>query len=52
VVAYSDDLIMATRDESITAVENCTNVELGKIKSWAKNNKIIFNDTKSKVMLV
>jgi len=31
VVAYADDIIMATRGESITAVENYTNVELGKI---------------------
>jgi len=52
VVAYADDLIMATRGESIRAVENYTNVELSKIKGWAKNNKIKFNDTKSKVMLV
>ena len=51
-VAYADDLIMATRGESIRAVENYTNVELSKIKGWAKNNKIKFNDTKSKVMLV
>jgi len=26
VVAYADDLIMATRDDSIRAVENYTNV--------------------------
>jgi len=52
VVAYADDVIMATRSESIRAVENYTNVELSKIKGWAKKNKIKFNDTKSKVMLV
>ena len=49
-VAYADDLIMAKRGESIRAVENYTNVELSKIKGLAKNNKIKFNDTKSKVM--
>ena len=43
---------MATRSESIRAVEYYTNVELSKIKGWAKNNKIKFSDTKSKVMLV
>ena len=43
---------MATRGNSIRAVENYTNVELRKINGWAKNNKIKFNDTKSKVMLV
>ena len=51
VVAYVDDLIMVTRGESIRAVENYTNVELSKIKRWANNNKIKFNDSKSKVML-
>ena len=51
-VAYADDLIMAMRGESIRAAEKYTNVELSKIKGWAKNNKIKFNDTKSKVMLV
>lgn len=29
--------IMATRGESIRAVENYTNVELSKIKGWAEN---------------
>jgi len=52
VVAYADDLIMVTRSESIRAVENYMNLELSKIKGWAKNNKIKFSDTKSKVMLV
>ena len=51
-VAYADDLIMATRGDSIRAVENYTNVELSKINGWAKSNKIKFNDTESKVMLV
>jgi hypothetical protein len=52
VVAYADDLILATRGDSVRAVENYTNVELSKINGWAKANKIKFNDTKSKVMLV
>jgi hypothetical protein len=52
VVAYSDDLIMATKCKSIRSVENYTNVGLSKIQRWAKNNKIKFNHTKSKVMLV
>ena len=38
-VAYADDFIMATRDESIRAVENYTNVELNKIKGWARNKR-------------
>jgi len=52
VVAYVDDLIMATRGEMIRDVENCTKVELSKIKGLSKYNKIKFSDTKYKVMLV
>ena len=52
VVAFADDLIMATRGGSVKAVENCVNVELSKINEWAKNNKTRINDKKSKVMLV
>ena len=52
VVAYAYDLILATRGDSVRAVENYTNVELSKINGWAKTNKIQFNDTKSKVILV
>jgi len=39
VVKYADDFIMATRGESIRAVENYTNVELSKIKGWARNKR-------------
>jgi len=39
VAAYADDLIMATRGESIRAVENYTTVEIGKIMGWAKKKR-------------
>jgi hypothetical protein len=52
VVAYADNLILATRGDLVRAVENYTKVELSKINGWAKTNKIKFNDIKSKVMLV
>jgi hypothetical protein len=51
VVAYSDDLLVATERDSVRAVENYANVELGKIDGWSRRNKIKFNDKKSKVML-
>ena len=34
VVAYADDLLIATRGDSVRAVENYTNVELSKIDGW------------------
>ena len=46
VVAFADDLIVATRGESARAVENYVNVELNKINVWAKNNKTRFNEKK------
>jgi len=52
VVAFADDLIMATRGESVRAVENNVNIELNKINRWSKNNKTKFNDKKSKVIMV
>ena len=51
-VAFADDLIIATRGESVRAVENYVNVELSKINVWAKNNKTRFNNKKSKIMIV
>ena len=39
VVAYADDLIMATRGVSIRAVENYTYVELSKIKEWQRTTR-------------
>jgi len=52
VVAFADDLIIATRCESVRAVENYVNIELSKINVRAKNNKTRFNDKKFKVMIV
>ena len=51
-MAFADDLLLATRGESVRAVENYANAELSKITLWSKNNKIIFNVEISKVMLV
>jgi len=52
VVAFADDLILAIRAGSTRAVENYSNGELTKITTWSKRNKTIFNDKKSKVVLI
>ena len=52
VIAFADDLLIATKGNSVRAVENYANVELCKIDRWSRKNKIEFNDKKSKVMLV
>ena len=52
VVAYADDLLIATRGDSVRTVENYANVELSKIEGLSRRNEITLNDKKDKVMLV
>jgi hypothetical protein len=40
-----------TNADSNREAENIANVKVSKISAWAKDNKIIFNEQKSKVML-
>jgi hypothetical protein len=36
----------------VSEVENIANTELKNVSTWAKDNKVSFNDQKSKVMLM
>jgi len=51
-IAFADDLIILTRGETVAEAENYINIELRKIQDWAQNNKMKFNNNKSKVMLM
>ena len=51
-IAFADELLIAVRAESVIEAENFANTEISRIKNWAKNNKITFNEQKSKVMVV
>ena len=51
-IAFADDLIILTRGETIAEAENYMNLELRKIQEWVQNNKMKFNENKSKVMLM
>ena len=51
-IAFADDLLIAVKAESIREAENITNMEMQKILLWTKNNKINFNEHKSKVMVI
>lgn len=42
-VAFADDLLLAIKGETVSEAENLANIELGKISTWAKNNKMSFN---------
>jgi len=51
-MAYADDLLIAVKTATVAEVENFTNMEMSKITQWSKENKLHFNDQKSKVMLI
>ena len=51
-VDFADDLILAARSETVSEVENFSNLELSKITAWSKSNQISFNEEKTKVMLI
>jgi len=52
IIAFADDLVLMVVVESIGETENLANIQLNKIAEWAMDNKIKFNEIKSKVMLM
>jgi hypothetical protein len=52
VIAYADDLMILTKGKTEVEVENYANIKTQKVAGWARNNKIIFNDQKSKLMIL
>ena len=50
--AFADYLLLLTRGKSVSELENTANAELQKISKWARENKVHFNDKKSKTMLM
>jgi hypothetical protein len=51
-VAFADDLLLITRDKTIREEKNFSNVEMSKITAWSKENKVNFNEEKSKSILI
>ena len=51
-IAFADDSLIAVKAERIRGAENITNIEINKILNWAKNNKINFNEQKSKAIVI
>ena len=51
-IAFADDLMILTRGDSVVEAESYTNIEMRKIREWAINNKITFNENKSKAVLI
>jgi hypothetical protein len=51
-MAFADDLIVLTRGTHKIEAENYANQDLKQIERWATDNKIEFNDKKSKVLYI
>jgi hypothetical protein len=52
VIAFADDLIVLTKGACKIETEKYANQDLKKIERWATDNKIEFNDKKSKVLFI
>ena len=52
VVAFADDLLLITTGETIKEAEIFSDVEMSKITAWSEENKVGFNEEKSKAMLI
>jgi hypothetical protein len=52
VIAFADDLAIMTKGNTPSEAEVFANSDLVKIEKWAKENKMPFNESKSKAMLI
>ena len=52
VIAFADDLLVLTRGKCVMEAENYASQDLQKIESWARVNKMQFNENNPKILLV
>ena len=52
VIAFADDLVIMTQGKTPSEAEVYANSDLARIGKWAKENKMQFNELKSKAMLI
>jgi ribonuclease HI len=52
IIAFADDLVILTYGNTQYEAEAYTNSDLAKIENWAQENKMQFNESKSKAMLI
>ena len=52
IIAFADDIAILTHGKTLTEAEVYANSDLGKIENWARENKMKFNESKSKAMLI
>ena len=52
VIAIADDVVVLIKGNNSLQIENRANIEMTKNSKWAEKNKIVFNNSKSQVMLI
>jgi hypothetical protein len=52
VIAFAGDLAIMSQGKTATEREAYSNSDIARIEKWAKENKLSFNETKSKAMLI
>jgi len=52
IIAFAEDILFLTTGETVSEIENTSNLELTKISTRARENKVRFNEKKAKAMLM
>jgi len=52
VIAFADDLVIMTQGKTPSEAEVYSNSDMSRIGKWTKENKMQFNEFKSKAMLI
>jgi hypothetical protein len=52
IIAFADHLVILTHGKTLSEAEVYANSDLAKIENWARENKMQFNKSKSKAMLI
>jgi len=51
-IAFAGHLIVLTRGDKVVEAENYLNIQMKKIMQWATKNRLMFNENKSRTMLM
>ena len=51
-IAYVDNLLILTKGKTQVEVENYANIETQKVTAWVRENKMIFKECKSKLVII
>ena len=51
-IAYTNDLLILTKGKTQEEVENYGNIEINMVTTWARDNKMVFDEQNSKLMII